>query len=289
MGRLYKIIASVWILALVLIGLGVSKTQAEETLKMAIFPRKPVLETTQAFEPLAQYLSSKIGKKVDLVVFKDFQGFWQGLQKREYDLVHFNQYHYIKSHKELGYQVVLMNEEFGTSKVHAAIIVRKDSGIKSLADLKGKKIVFGGGKQAMQSYIGVTQLLRRHGLKEGDYIEEFSVNPPNAAISVYSKLADAGGIGEVILNLSSVKERIDVNQLSVLARGEELPMLCWGVKKEMDKALVSKIQKAMTGLKKTEGGKEILKGTEATAFVMAKDRDYDVVRRVVKEVLNEKY
>lgn len=262
---------------------------AEEVIKMGIFPRKPALETTQAYEPLAKYLSSKIGKRVELVVSKDFQAFWEGVKKREYDLVHYNQYHYVKSHKELGYDVILMNEEFGSPKVNAAIIVRKDSGINSVSDLKGKKILFGGNKQAMQSYIGAVQILKQNGLKSGDYAEEFAVSPPNVILAVFNKMADAGGIGEVLLQLQKIKEKVDVSQLKVLARGDELPMLCWAVKKEMNKDLAQKIQKTMIDLKKEESGKNILKDAEATAFVSASDKDYDIIRKIVKEALNEEY
>jgi phosphonate transport system substrate-binding protein len=262
---------------------------AEEVVKMGIFPRKPALETIKAYEPLAKYLSSKIGKRVELVVAKDFQSFWEGVKKKEYDLVHYNQYQYVKSHKELDYDVILMNEEFGSPKVNAAIIVRKDSGINSVTDLKGKKILFGGNKQAMQSYIGAVQILTKNGLKSGQYAEDFAVNPPNVALAVFNKMADAGGVGEVLLQNQKIKEKIDVTQLKVLARGDDLPMLCWAVKKEMNKDLAQMIQKTMIGLKNDEAGKNILKDAEATAFVSAADKDYDIVRKIVKESLNEEY
>jgi phosphonate transport system substrate-binding protein len=262
---------------------------AEESLKMAVFPRKPPLETSAAFDPLAKYLSSKIGKKVELVVFKDFESFWGALQKEKFDLVHYNQYQYIKSHKELGYRVVLMNEEFGEAKAKAAIIVRSDSGINTLSDLKGKRIIFGGGKQAMQSYIGATQILRKGGLKKGDYQEEFAINPTNGVISVYKKLADASGVGEMLLGTTSMKDRIDVSQLKVLERGEPLPMLCWAVRPGLDDPITDRIVKVMTSLKQDDASREILKKIEATTFLPASDSDYDVVRKVVKEVLGEEY
>ncbi|MBI3354160.1 MAG: phosphate/phosphite/phosphonate ABC transporter substrate-binding protein [Nitrospirae bacterium] len=285
---LFKI---VWLFLIVpaLISLNAGVLMAEEVVKMAIFPRKPTLETVKAYEPLAQYLTSKIGKKVELLVYKDFNAFWDGMKKREGDLVHFNQYQYIKGHKELSYDVFLMNEESGSARINAAIIVRKDSGINNLSDLKGKKILFGGGRQAMQSYIGATQILKKHGLKESDYVVDFAINPPSTAIAVFNKAADAAGVGEVVLNLSAIKERIDVSQLKVLAKGDELPMLCWAVKKEMNKDVAEKIKKAMIGLKNDEEGKKILKEAEATAFVPATDKDYDLVRKIVKEALDEEY
>ncbi len=284
-----NLIKKVLLMLSIFICMNANSAIAEEVIKMGIFPRKPALETTQAYEPLAKYLSSKIGKRVELVVSKDFQTFWEGVKKKEYDLVHYNQYHYIKSHKELDYDVILMNEEFGSPKVNAAIIVRKDSGINSVADLKGKKILFGGNKQAMQSYIGAVQILKNGGLKQGSYAEDFAVNPPNVVLAVFNKMADAGGIGEVLLQLQKIKEKVDVTQLKVLARGDDLPMLCWAVKKEMNKDLAQKIQKTMIGLKNDEAGKNILKGAEATAFVSAADKDYDIIRKIVKESINEEY
>lgn len=262
---------------------------AEDVIKMGIFPRKPALETIKAYEPLAKYLSSKIGKRVELVVAKDFNAFWEGVKKEEYDLVHYNQYQYVKSHKEFNYDVILMNEEFGSSKINAAIIVRKDSGINSIPDLKGKKILFGGNKQAMLSYIGAVHILMDGGLKEGSYAEDFAVNPPNVALAVFNKMADAGGVGEVLLQNQKIKEKIDITQLKVLARGDDLPMLCWAVKKEMNKDIAQRIQKAMIGLKNNEAGKNILKDAEATAFVSASDKDYDIIRKILKESLNEEY
>ncbi|MFZ3091605.1 MAG: PhnD/SsuA/transferrin family substrate-binding protein [Nitrospirota bacterium] len=131
--------------------------------------------------------------------------------------------------------------------------------------------------------------MKKHGLKESDYIVDFAINPPSAAIAVFSKAADAAGVGEVILNLSAIKERIDVSQLKVLAKGDELPMLCWAVKKEMSKETAEKIKKAMIGLKNDEECKKILKEAEATAFVPASDKDYELVRKIVKEALGEEY
>ena len=282
-------LTGLFLLSIFLASVNINIAAAEDIIKMGIFPRKPVLETTKAYEPLAKYLTSRIGKKVELVVSKDFDIFWNGVKKREYDLVHYNQYQYVKSHKELEYNVILMNEEFGSPTVNAAIVVRKDSGINNISDLKGKKILFGGGKQAMQSYIGATQILRKNGLKKGDYIEDFAINPPNTLFSVFNKMADAGGIGEVLLKLSMIKEKIDVEQLKILVRGEDLPMLCWAVKKEMNKGLVETIQNAMLELKNNEEGRKILKDAEATALLPASDKDYDVVRKVVKEALNEEY
>lgn len=262
---------------------------AGEALVIGVFPRKPAAETRAAYEPLAKRLAAATRQPFEVRTYPSYAAFWEAVQKRQVDLVHYSQYYYLKSHKELGYDAILVNEESGSSRLSAAFAVRADSGLKSVADLKGKKILFAGSKQAMQGYIGQVQLLRAAGLRDGDYEEAFAVNTPNALIGTFNKAADAAAIGDLLLEHQSVKKRIDTSQMRILARTEPLPGLAWAVKRELDPALVKAIVKAMAGLREDPGGKAILEGAEVTAFVPVADKEFDVVRKVVKDATGEQY
>ena len=87
--------------------------EALAEIKMGVFPRRSPEATQQAFQPLAEHLSKVLGEDVKLVVPKSFREFWKGVKQKQFDLVHYNQYHYIRSHKECGYRVIAANEEFG--------------------------------------------------------------------------------------------------------------------------------------------------------------------------------
>ena len=259
-------------------------------LTMGVFPRRPVSVTHKLFKPLAEKLSQELGEPVKLVVSKDFKSFWKGVQSKQFDLVHFNQYHYIKSHKELGYEVVAVNEEFGSNKIAGALSVRKDSGIKSLADLKGKTILFGGGKKAMGSYIAPTSVLKKAGLEAGkDYTVKFSKNPPSAVIAVYNKAADSAGTGNVILKTKIVNKKIDASQVQILAESEEFIHLPWAVKAGFPADKAKKIQSVMTTLKDSDAGKGVLKAARVTGFHVATDADFAKVREITKFTLGEEY
>jgi len=266
--------------------LGIFSIPALADINMGVFPRRPVAVTHKAFKPLAEKLSKELGEKVNLIVAKNFKEFWKGVKSKKYDLVHYNQYHYLLSHKDGSYNVILANEEFGNKNVAGALTVRADSGINSVADLKGKTILFGGGKKAMGSYIAPTAILKKAGLTAGkDYTVKFSKNPPSAVIGVYNKAADAAGSGNVILKIKTVNKKTDVSQLKILAESDPFVHLTWSVKSSMAADKIQKIQSIMTSLKGSDDA--VLKAAKVTNFHKATDADYNKVREIVKFALGE--
>lgn len=264
--------------------------QAVADIKLGVFPRRPADITYKAFKPLADRLSKELGEKVELVVPASFKDFWKGVKSNEFDLVHFNQYHYIKSHKELGYRVIVANEEFGSKQLTGAISVRKDSGINNVADLKGHVILFGGSRKAMGSFIAPTAILKKAGLEEGkDYAVNYAANPPSAVIGVYNKGATAAGSGDVVLRLTANTKQINADDMKIIAESEPYTQLPWAVKQSMPEAKAMKIQAIMTSLKNSEEGKAILKAAMVTDFFAVTDADYAKVREITKYAMGEDY
>ncbi|MBI3775154.1 MAG: PhnD/SsuA/transferrin family substrate-binding protein, partial [Gammaproteobacteria bacterium] len=172
-------------------------TAADEPLVLGIFPRVAATVVHDSFDPLAKYLSAELHRDVKIETTKDQNTFSETVAAKRYDIVHFNQLNYVESHQSAGYDVVAINEEFGKGTVAGALVVRKDSGIKNISDLRGKTIVFGGGPKAMVAYIANVVLLQKAGLKRGDYKEEFAKSPVNAMTAVFHKQAIAGGAGDI--------------------------------------------------------------------------------------------
>jgi phosphonate transport system substrate-binding protein len=278
------------VVALVVI-FGLASTAAaavEAPLVLGVLPRDNYADTLQTFGPLARQLGQSLGREVRLETTKDFAGFWQAVRARRYDLVYYNQYHYLKSHKESGYQLLLKNEEFGSARIAAVILVRKDRGIADLRELKGQTIAFGGDNTAMMSYIVPTAMLRTAGLRRGDYTETFARNPLNALMAVYYGQAAACGVGDVIPRLAELKEKIDIGQLAVLATSAALPHLPWAVRGDMPAALQARIRAALVGLKDREAGRQVLARAQLTALVPAEDAEYEPLRRIVQQVREER-
>jgi len=275
-----RIVPLLWMIAMA--AMAPVSQAAQDPLILGVFPRNKATETTSMYTPLANYLSERLGRKVILVTSKDFESFWKAVTERRYDIVHYNQYHYILSAQ--SYKVIAHNQEFGKDAVAGALYVRKDGGITEVSQLRGRTIMFGGGKDAMLSYIAPRFLLMQAGLKEGDFKTEFAVNPPNALLALYHKQADAAGGGDILIDLPVVKNAINTQELKLLAKTEPLLFLPWAVKRTMPTKLGDSIQTILVELGNSDTGKNILKTAMTTGIGKAGDRDYDPHRKMTTAV-----
>ena len=259
---------------------------AESGLTLGIFPRYNATEITTMYTPLAERLSERLGRQVTLVISKDFDSFWKAVEEQRYDIVHYNQYHFIRSART--YRVIAHAQEFGKSAVAGAVFVRKDSGITDISQLRGRTVIFGGGKDAMMSYIAPRFLMMKAGLADGDFKTEFAVNPPNALLALYHKQADAAGGGDILVDLPVVRNAINAQELRLLAATEPLLFLPWAVKRTMPAKLREAIQQSLTELDDSEAGSNVLKAARTTGIEKAEDKDYAPHRRMTDAVFGPK-
>ena len=259
------------------------------SLVIGVFPRQKTTTTFKCFTPLAQYLSQVLHRNVILETAPDYATFMSELNTSRYDIVHFNQYHYVRAHKTLGYEVIAMNEENGSGTIQGTIAVSAKSGVQNVQQLRNSKIVFGGGPEAMMSYVVPTFLLRSAGLQQGDYHEEFAKNPVNALLAVYYGQAQAAGVGKLAEQLPDLTEQYENHGYTYLVVSEPLAHLPWAVKATMPEDLSQQIQAALIALKHTEQGRRILDEANLTGLLPAKDADYNRHRQIIATILGERY
>lgn len=260
-----------------------------QELEVGIFPRRPPAETRIVFSDLIDYLERKTGMRVHLDTPADFESFEERLQSGQYDLVHLNQYHYIRAHMRSGYQAILQNEEFGSASIGAVIWIRTDSGINSVKDLKGKRILFGGGRGAMVSYIMAADLLAKNGLAIHDYQTQFGFHPIRTLVSLYYNQGAAAGSGSVVLKLAARAHNLDPSKIKALLRGPKFSHLPWAVSPGLDDQQRETIKQALLNLNNTRRGRAILGKAKLTGIRPATDSDYDPHRKIVARVLGEHY
>lgn len=261
----------------------------EDVLTLGVFPRQDAKTTTKAFTPLVTYLSKKLNRKVILKMSFSYSNFWQDVKEKRYDIVHYNQYHYVKSHVKFGYDVFAMNEEQGKSKITSGIYSIKNSGITKPEDIKGKIVAFGGGPKSMVSYILPLHTLKKLNIASHEFKSIFAKNPPNAVLSVLFNTSDLAAVGTPVLLMPKITRSPDASNLQELAVSEAIVHLPWAYSSELPQELKRKIKEIYINLHTSEEGKQILKKAKVTNFLEANDADYNRVREIIFEVIGVNY
>jgi len=260
-----------------------------ETLVIGVFPRRPAIESREMFAPLADYLAEKLAMPTRLEVPADFPAFWHDLEAGRFDLVHYNPYHYVRSHQQLGYRAIARNEEQGEGFIRSTIWVRRDSGVDEAADLKNRKVIFGGGRKAMVSYIMASDLLHQAGLSDEDYISQFTINPIHAMKALYHRQGAAAGLNYNADKQERLRRKVDFAELKRLLVSKPVAHHPWAVSPRISDGLGKEIGMALLSLNQSPQGSEILHQAGLSGLLPASDRDYDEHRAIIRRVLGEDY
>lgn len=168
----------------------------------------------------------------------------------------------------------------------AQIVVMAEGPIKSMADLKGKKVAFGEVGSTSQQ-LGPAQVLSDAGLKYGaDYSVE--IIKRNVAVEAMIR-GDVQAVGMNLTHLRSVREKFPDQKFAVVGRGPDLPndilitasFVPADVVANVKKAFIEKGNELMAGVLKGEDTKKY-EGGHFLAEV--NDKDYDVVRAMYATV-----
>ena len=95
------------------------------------------------YRPLANYLSSKLNRPVELRTVDSWEGLAKSLANGETDIALLGPWGYVLANHQSGAQVISTVLYDGKPEYYSIIITHPNSGIKSMADLKGKTFAFG--------------------------------------------------------------------------------------------------------------------------------------------------
>lgn len=249
-------------------------------LKFGLLPRLSEKEMIEGFTPFAQYLEKELGVKVKLIVPKDFDTWTKEAKAGAYDIAYTNPYLYVvvkKAVKDAQPIAIASEPEIGT-KLYGTIIVKKDSPIKSIADLKGKTVAATDPGSA-GAYLVQMLMLQKAGLKKEDVKVIFEKRRDPVAEAVLAGKADAGFLRDDDVE----KLKAGADKFRKLGKSDPIPNWVIFVGKKMDPAMVDKIRKAVLKLKPGDlQSIKVLAPARTDGFVPATDKDFDIMINAAK-------
>ena len=271
------------VLTVLIAGLA-ARPAAARDLKFGFTPVLGEAEMRAEFDPLAAYISEAIGQKVVLYVAKDYGDLRTQMESGAVDIGSFSPFAYVDAMRGGKIRIIAQSIIDGTATYRGIIVVRKDSGLKTVADLQGKRFAFVDPKSA-SGYVYPRAMLIEKGLNPKTYFEEtiFAGDHNKVITAVLEGRADAGAIYEGALAVAKANG-VPIENLVTLASTDPIPHDAIAVRTGLDEALAKKIQRALVDMDKSEAGRRVIANSKKklTGHVIAEDSLFDVVRRTAK-------
>lgn len=245
---------------------------------MTVLPDENASKITQDNEGLRKYLEGKLGKKVEIYAFTNYTAMIEAFRNKNVDLCYFGPLSYcIAVDKGAEAECFACKVKNGLKSYRSVIITSVDSGIHTLADIRGRKMGYGDIASTSSHLIPKCELAKA-GVNEGDYAESFLGKHDVVAVSVQNGAVDAGGMSKPIFEGMIADGKLDKAKMKVLHESAEIPDYPWAMQKDLAPALKEKIRAAFHELK----DKNVLKPLKADGFATISDADYDVIREAAK-------
>ncbi len=244
------------------------------------------------FAPLTAYLSEKTGRKFEMVLANTFE-FEDLAQQKKVDFVHVNSIIAIMLNKRFGMKLLAVDVRGRNGyKSTGTIISLKDSGIKTIKDMKGKSMIFGPAL-APFGFMAQYAMLLKHGFDpEIDFslyaIPMGSAKHEKVIYGVYFGKYDVGAAPRIDLDQMIEEHKVRKQDFNIIAESIPMPYCTIGAMPQVDPVLQEQVLELLLNLKKDEtvlvDGEvlKVLKRMWIDGFVKAVDKEYDPIRDRLK-------
>jgi phosphonate transport system substrate-binding protein len=258
-----------------------------KTLLIGLIPEQNIFKQLERYQPLAGYLSRKTGTKVTLKILRRYGNIIDNFTSEGLDGAFFGSFTYALAHAKLGVEVVARPVALDDSSTyHGLIFVRKDSGIKTFRDMKGKRFAFVD-KATTAGYLLPQEYFHKHGISNcAKFLKEcyFTGTHEDAIEDVLNKKADIGAAkNTVFFRLAKQNPRIR-EELVVLTRSPDVPENGLALRKDIDESLRSRMKESLLNMHLDPEGKKVLEQFEARRFIETTNQDYGVVAQYAKDI-----
>jgi phosphonate transport system substrate-binding protein len=228
----------------------------------------------QRLTPLTRYLSAKTGEKIHFRASPNLGSAVDDIGVGHTQIAYLTPVAYIEAHQKYNVLPLASPLTHGKTTFNLVIVVRDDSPIRTVSDLRGKRFAFGDEKALLQRAVVVGSGVKLEELGNYAFLNHYD----NIAKAVLNGDFDAGILKDTIA------EKFKPQGLRYVHVSPDLSSYLFAVNNTVPPAMVTKLRKALLELKPdTAEGKMILGALDSgyDGFSSASDSEYDVIRKLI--------
>jgi phosphonate transport system substrate-binding protein len=264
-----------------------AKKPPVEKLLIGLIPEQNIFRQMERYEPLGEYLSRKTGTNITFKILRRYGNIIDSFNSSGLDGAFFGSFTYTLAHAKVGVEVLARPVALdNTSTYYGMIFVRKDSGIRTARDMKGKRFAFVD-RATTAGYLLPLDYFQKHGISDyNHFLKEayFTGTHEDAIHDVFNKKADIGAAKNTVFQrLASEDPRI-LKELVVLDRSPEVPENALALRKDIDASVRNLLKESLLNMHLDPDGKQVLERFGALKFIETMNKEYSVVREYAEHV-----
>jgi phosphonate transport system substrate-binding protein len=249
---------------------------AQTVLRVTTIPEEAATEQMRKFGPLTKYLERTLGTKVDFVPVNDYPAAVEALVNKQVELVWFGGFTYVQAQIRSGGKIIPLAQREEDTNFRSVFITQINSGIKTLADLKGKQVSFGS-QSSTSGHLMPRSFLLDAGIDPDKDFKRVAYSGAHDATiaSVVSGRVDAAALDITVWRKFVAENKVDTSKVDVFFTTPPYFNYNWSVHADMPAAQREKITAALLNLNMNNPeGKEILTLNRATKYIPTKPENY---------------
>ncbi len=264
-----------------------TKQPAGKLLVIGLIPEQNIFRQMERYGPLAKYLEQRTGYHIKLEVLPRYGNIIDNFVSKGMDGAFFGSFTYTLAHAKLGVKVIARPQNLeGISTYHGLIFIRKDSGIKTAGDMRGKRFAFVD-KATTAGYLLPLEYFHEHGITDyRSYFSEtyFTGTHEDAIYDVLNKKADIGAAKNTIFEMLAKADKRLGRDLVILERSPDVPENSLALRGDISDEVRKKLKEVLLGMHTDPEGKTVLNGFGARKFIDTKEEDFEPVCRYAKAI-----
>jgi len=261
-----------------------TRSEAQTTLKVSAIPDEAPTELQRKFVPFGKYLEANIGMPVEFIPVTDYAATVEGLVAKKLDMVWYGGFTFVQARIRTNGTAMPLVQRVEDEKFQSVFITQPNSGINSLADLKGKTFTFGS-PSSTSGHLMPRWFLLQQGLEPDKDFKRvaFSGAHDATALQVAGGKVDAGAMNISVWHKMLEEKKLDTGQIKVFYTTPPYYDYNWTVRGDLDPALVQKLKDAFLGLDPTHPAhKEILDLQRASKFIPTTPENYKSIEQAAR-------
>lgn len=232
----------------------------------------------ETYVPVIEQVCNKIGYRARTIIVKDYDALSETVGKGIIDIGWFSPFAYVNAHRKHNIRAIVSPSVKGKISYNGYIITRKDSGINSLRDLKGKHFGYVDVNSA-SGYLYARDLMESEGINPDEDFSNISFlgNHQNVINAVLNGYIDGGATYNEAFE-DAREMGLPMDRINIIARTTHIPKDALAARPDMEEELLEQLKQAFISLEE----KDIAdRDISIDGFIEVQDSSYDVIRKIM--------